>query len=107
MCVGLVRAARGTIEYRLHGVSGCGLPANPLFLAVPPIMYVVKRDGRHEEVQLDKITARIRNLTEGLDKRYIDPVCGAAAMPWPFHAPRAKMLPPADERHAVRSCTDG
>ena len=37
-------------------------------------MYVVKRDGRKEEVHFDKITARIRNLTEGLDKRFIDPV---------------------------------
>jgi ribonucleoside-diphosphate reductase subunit M1 len=37
-------------------------------------MYVVKRNGTKEEVHFDKITARIRNLTEGLDKRFIDPV---------------------------------
>lgn len=37
-------------------------------------MYVIKRDGRQEEVHFDKITARIRTLTDGLDKRFIDPV---------------------------------
>jgi hypothetical protein len=39
-------------------------------------MYVLKRDGSKEEVHFDKITARIRKLTYGLDKRYIDPVRG-------------------------------
>lgn len=38
-------------------------------------MYVIKRDGSKEEIQFDKVTARIRNLTHGLDKRFIDPVC--------------------------------
>ena len=37
-------------------------------------MYVIKRDGREEKVQLDKITARISKLTDGLDMRFIDPV---------------------------------
>jgi len=37
-------------------------------------MHVIKRDGRKEEVHFDKITARIRKLTDGLDKRFIDPV---------------------------------
>jgi len=37
-------------------------------------MFVVKRDGREEKVQLDKITARISKLTDGLDMRFIDPV---------------------------------
>lgn len=37
-------------------------------------MFVIKRDGREEKVQLDKITARISKLTEGLDMRFIDPV---------------------------------
>lgn len=41
-------------------------------------MHVVKRDGRKEEVHFDKITARIRKLTDGLDKRFIDPVRCAA-----------------------------
>jgi ribonucleoside-diphosphate reductase subunit M1 len=37
-------------------------------------MYVIKRDGREEKVQLDKITARINKLCDGLDMRFIDPV---------------------------------
>jgi hypothetical protein len=37
-------------------------------------MQVIKRDGSKEDVHLDKITERIRRLTEGLDQRYIDPV---------------------------------
>jgi len=37
-------------------------------------MYVVKRDGQHQEVKFDNITKRIRALCEGLDPRYVDPV---------------------------------
>ncbi len=37
-------------------------------------MYVIKRDGREEPVQLDKITARIAKLTNGLNMTFIDPV---------------------------------
>jgi ATP cone domain len=37
-------------------------------------MYVIKRDGREEEVHFDKITARIKKLCYGLDPKYIDPV---------------------------------
>jgi len=37
-------------------------------------MYVVKRDGRHQEVMFDSITKRIRALCEGLDPKYVDPV---------------------------------
>ncbi|CAM9107094.1 unnamed protein product [Sphacelaria rigidula] len=37
-------------------------------------MYVVKRDGRREDVQFDKITARIKHLCEGLDMDFVDPV---------------------------------
>ncbi|CEG71065.1 Putative Ribonucleoside-diphosphate reductase [Rhizopus microsporus] len=37
-------------------------------------MFVVKRDGRHERVAFDKITARINKLCYGLDMNYIDPV---------------------------------
>ncbi|KAK2716166.1 ribonucleoside-diphosphate reductase large subunit-like [Artemia franciscana] len=36
-------------------------------------MYVLKRDGRHEEVHFDKITSRIQKLCYGLDMDYIDP----------------------------------
>ena len=38
-----------------------------------PIMFVVKRDGKHEEVSFDKVTARIERLCAGLDRRFIDP----------------------------------
>lgn len=37
-------------------------------------MYVLKRDGRKEEIQFDKITKRIKNLCEGLDMDFVDPV---------------------------------
>jgi len=36
-------------------------------------MQVVKRDGRREEVRLDKITSRIEGLCAGLDRNFIDP----------------------------------
>lgn len=37
-------------------------------------MYVLKRNGRREEVMFDKITSRIRKLSYGLNPEYIDPV---------------------------------
>jgi len=37
-------------------------------------MYIVKRDGRHQEVKFDAITKRIRSLCDGLDPKYVDPV---------------------------------
>ena len=37
-------------------------------------MYIVKRDGSKQEVKFDNITKRIRNLCEGLDAKYVDPV---------------------------------
>ncbi len=37
-------------------------------------MYVIKRDGRQQEVKFDKITARIQKLCYGLDPQHIDPV---------------------------------
>jgi len=37
-------------------------------------MFVVKRDGRKEEVRFDAVTRRIRLLCDGLDPEYIDPV---------------------------------
>lgn len=36
-------------------------------------MYVLKRDGRHERVLFDKITARIGKLCYGLDQTFVDP----------------------------------
>ena len=36
-------------------------------------MYVVKRDGKQEAVAFDKITRRIEQLCEGLDKEFVDP----------------------------------
>merc|ERR1719311_723935 len=37
-------------------------------------MHVVKRDGRQQEVKFDNITNRIRNLCNGLDPKFVDPV---------------------------------
>lgn len=41
-------------------------------------MFVIKRDGRKQEVKFDKITARIQKLCYGLDSVYVDPVLVAA-----------------------------
>jgi len=41
--------------------------------AAPEQMYVVKRDGTHQEVKFDNITKRIRALCNGLDARFVDP----------------------------------
>ncbi|MBC7412401.1 MAG: ribonucleoside-diphosphate reductase subunit alpha [Bacteroidia bacterium] len=35
-------------------------------------MYVIKRDGRKEPVQFDKITARVQKLSYGLDSTHVD-----------------------------------
>lgn len=37
-------------------------------------MFVVKRDGRKEEVKFDKITSRVAKLCYGLDMDYVDPI---------------------------------
>jgi hypothetical protein len=37
-------------------------------------MYVVKRDGRQEEVHFDKITSRLKKLSYGLSTDHCDPV---------------------------------
>jgi len=37
-------------------------------------MHVIKRDGRRERVILDKITVRIEDLCDGLDRRFVDPL---------------------------------
>lgn len=36
-------------------------------------MLVIKRDGRHETVRFDKVTARIEKLSYGLDMRFVQP----------------------------------
>lgn len=36
-------------------------------------MYVIKRDGRKQEIKFDKITARIQKLCYGLDPVHVDP----------------------------------
>lgn len=41
-------------------------------------MFVIKRDGRKQEVKFDKITARIQKLCYGLDSTHVDPVSVAA-----------------------------
>ena len=37
-------------------------------------MYVIKRDGRQESVHFDKITARLKKLSYGLNAEHCDPV---------------------------------
>lgn len=37
-------------------------------------MYVLKRDGRRENVSFDKITSRINKLCYGLDPNHVDAV---------------------------------
>jgi len=37
-------------------------------------MYVLKRDGRKEDVQFDKITSRIKKLCYGLNTQYVCPI---------------------------------
>merc|ERR1719454_1808740 len=37
-------------------------------------MYIIKRDGQRQEVKFDSITKRIRNLCDGLDAKFVDPV---------------------------------
>jgi len=37
-------------------------------------MFVVKRDGSHQEVKFDAITRRLASLCEGLDGNYVEPV---------------------------------
>jgi hypothetical protein len=39
-------------------------------------MFVIKRDGRKQEVHFDKITARIVKLSYGLNPEFCDPVSG-------------------------------
>jgi hypothetical protein len=61
-------------------------------------MYVIKRDGREEKVHLDKITARISKLTEGLDMRFIDPVSPALPSHADSRARASHALPAARTR---------
>jgi len=35
-------------------------------------MYIVKRDGRHQDVKFDNVTKRIQGVCDGLDTKYID-----------------------------------
>ncbi len=37
-------------------------------------MYVIKRDGKQEQVKFDKITARIDKLCYGLDTKHVEPI---------------------------------
>lgn len=40
-------------------------------------MYVIKRDGRRQEIKFDKVTARIQKLCYGLDLNHVDPIAVA------------------------------
>lgn len=37
-------------------------------------MQVIKRNGKHESVSFDKITARVKKLCYGLDAKFVDPI---------------------------------
>ncbi|KRG03884.1 uncharacterized protein Dmoj_GI18284, isoform B [Drosophila mojavensis] len=37
-------------------------------------LYVIKRDGRKEEIHFDKITSRIQKLCYNLNMDFVDPV---------------------------------
>jgi len=50
-----------------------GVDDNPAMAGTGQV-YIVKRDGRKEEVKFDNITKRIRALCDGLDSKFIDPI---------------------------------
>lgn len=69
-------------------------------------MYVIKRDGSKEEVHFDKVTARIRKLTNGLDARYIDPVSSMALYVqsvWAICAKRNQFVTRHNTQHMLAS----
>ncbi|CAD6997831.1 ribonucleoside-diphosphate reductase large subunit isoform X1 [Ceratitis capitata] len=39
-----------------------------------PKLYVIKRDGRKEDIHFDKITSRVQKLCYGLNMEFVDPV---------------------------------
>lgn len=43
-------------------------------LRSPSSNFVVKRDGRKEEIYMDKISSRINKLSYGLNMDFVDPV---------------------------------
>ena len=62
-------------------------------------MFVIKRDGRKEQVHFDKITARIMKLSYGLNTDFCDPVsahCFSGPPPHAMHGP----VPVATRRSA-------
>jgi len=61
------------INHKLVYVSVQELQACGAHAMASP-MYILKRDGRKEEIKFDNITKRIRALCEGLDAKFIDPV---------------------------------
>ncbi|RWW40309.1 hypothetical protein BHE74_00054279, partial [Ensete ventricosum] len=61
-------AAPSIAPPRLHSNRSTDVPAEG------SEMYVVKRDGRHEAVHFDKITARLKKLSYGLSQEHCDPV---------------------------------
>ena len=61
-------------------------------------MYVIKRNGRQERVQFDKITSRINKLAYGLNTQFVDPgapprCCPASRRPeFGFPLPQSSSL---------------
>ena len=64
----------------------------------PNPMFVKKRDGKQQEMQFDKITARIKKMCYGLNPEYVDPV-----LPHIQHVTDST----SSHRICVFACTDG
>ena len=62
-------------------------------------MFVIKRDGRRETVAFDKITARIKKLSYGLNPDFCDPVCHSSKE---IDCTPSPSLPPPPAQHTSR-----
>ena len=64
-------------------------------------MFVIKRDGRKEQVHFDKITARIMKLSYGLNTDFCDPV-RSHSVDSPLHVDFSPtQTPPVYDAHNV------
>jgi len=65
-------------------------------------MFVIKRDGRQEQVHFDKITARIMKLSYGLNPDFCDPVSCLASPSWPRRDSNLQRAPGSGPAHDDR-----
>lgn len=56
-------------------------------------LYVLKRDGRQEEIHFDKITSRIKKLCYGLDSQFVDAAAITMKVRTHTHLPRLVLGP--------------